>query len=79
MYHVSQEASHVLSGTKSLHIGGRPVSVAYASKSMLHERPAWAQSAVAKANAAQTSSQVQAYGKIDATDIVDMWRQNPAK
>ena len=57
-----QEASHVLDGTKSLRIGGRPVSVAFASQSMLHERPSWAQSTVAKGSAAQTSSQVQAYG-----------------
>lgn len=62
-FHTVEEASHVLDGTKSLRIGGRPVSVTYASQSMLHERPSWAQSTVPKGSAAQTSSQVQAYVK----------------
>ena len=55
----------MLQGTKNLHIAGRPASVAFATKSMLHERPVWAQSVAAKANAAQTSSQVEAYGLTD--------------
>lgn len=62
-FHTAKDAAHVLQGTKDLRIAGRPASVAFASKSMLHERPAWAQSVVAKANAAQTSSQVEAYVK----------------
>lgn len=62
-FHTVQEATHVSAGITGLRIGGRTVNVAYASKSMLHERPAWARAVTERAAAVQTSSQVQEYVK----------------